>query len=157
MTTENSQLLRAYFHSIEPLLQGSLASRKPGRLRGVLGAATIVLLISSVIPLVPTLLARTAPVILKSNFLTIGRYRVPLTSSHVWWSICVVVFTGSTALWAKWVSSNKKKNKRKWLSDAQLRFAICYAIVEEIGRYQTNGRAIHADLALEYWRALRVM
>jgi hypothetical protein len=75
----------------------------------------------------------------------------------VWWPVSVLVFAGLTGLWATWVSSNKKKNKRKWLSDPQLRFAIRYAIVEEIARYQTNARAIHAELAVEYWRALRVM
>jgi hypothetical protein len=43
------------------------------------------------------------------------------------------------------------------LSEPQLRFACCYAIVHEISKYKTNGIQKHADAAFEYWKCLRKM
>jgi hypothetical protein len=56
-----------------------------------------------------------------------------------------------------WDTWRDAKDKKKWLSDPQLRFARCYSISEEIRKYLTNGQSKHVDNALEHWEILRAM
>jgi hypothetical protein len=56
-----------------------------------------------------------------------------------------------------WDTSRDEKDKKKWLSDPQMRFARCYSISEEIRKFLTNGQPKHIDAALAHWNLWRTM
>jgi hypothetical protein len=146
-----------YFKSIEHSFEETLAGQKQTNLLAPLGMASIFLLVFSVIPLVPLILTHLVPWALKSTSVTIKGVRVPLDSMWIWWLTASGILLGISVLIFRWDGEREKRNKKKWISEPQLRFALCYAIAEEIEKYQTNGIQKHADLAYDYWHQLQGM
>jgi hypothetical protein len=149
--------LTEYFRSIEHSFDQALTSRRRRRWVHGLGAILLVLLVSSIVPILPFLLTRAVPWALKTDFLMVRGHRVPLSSLSVWWPTCMLFLLASLALIVWWDTARDEKDKKRWLSDPQMRFARCYSISEEIRKFLTNGQPKHIDDALAHWNILRTM
>ncbi len=146
-----------YFRSIDRPFEDTLASKKEeesnflGTLVSIFGFA----IAFSVVPAIPALTYLVVPRLARAASFSVLGLTVPLNSFRLWWPVCIVV--SILAFWiAVSLSNSKSRARRKaWLPEQQMRFALCYKVVEELRSYERNNLPVFADNAVEHWRQLR--
>jgi hypothetical protein len=80
-----------------------------------------------------------------------SRWRIHFHLASFWfWWVAFFIVSLTFLLLALKFSGVSPDEKKKWLSPPQMRFAYCYAVVDEIRKYKTNQLPRHIDTALEY-------
>lgn len=156
-TTAYPAEMSEYFRSIDRPFEETLASKQKddsnflGAMTAVCGFAIAI----SVLPVIPAVMYLVAPRLARVSSFSVFRLTVPLNSFKLWWPVCVVASV--LAMWIIVSLSNSRSRGRKktWLPEQQLRFALCYKVVEELRSYERNNLPLLADSALEHWRKLR--
>src|SRR5271165_4743045 len=77
---------------------------------------------------------------------------IPIQSFWFWYLAFSILF-GALAWFL--VSTGERRDKRRdeqSLDYAPMRFALCYATVQEVDKYSRNHLAKHIELATKYWR-----
>src|SRR5437016_4518240 len=120
--------VREYFRSIERVFEDTLASRGKTDVWEKLRNAFIFLLVFSTIPALPYGSWR----LLRLHLFRLYRIEFSLPSFWMWWLLYVVVCTSVLVFLSKLTSKRNKAKEEMWLSRPQLRFALCYAVVNEI-------------------------
>lgn len=147
--------VREYFRSIERTFEETLASKGKTDVWEKLENAFIFLLVLSVIPALPYGSWR----LLRLHMFRLYRVAFSLPSFWMWWLLEVVICASVLVFLSKLTSKRNKAREEMWLSRPQLRFALCYAVVNEIGKYQTNRLQKPIVKASEYevelWSSLR--
>jgi membrane protein implicated in regulation of membrane protease activity len=154
MTPEIATVLKSYFGSIEQSFEDTLASQKIKDWVEKAGILAVITFILSLLPVIPLLLRYFIPWVAKSEAATIRGHQLPLASLWVWWPLCIFVTFLCMLLLMKWELVRDKQRKKNWLSEPQMRFASCYAILDEIEKYHTNGLVKHIDNAVGSWKRL---
>lgn len=154
MTTEIATVLRSYFASIERSFEDTFASQKTEDwvTKALITAFTPFML--SVIPIIPLLLRYEVPWIVKSDVWMIRGHRLPLASLWVWWPLSIFMTFLFMYLLLSWSGRRDIQRKKPWLSEPQMRFALCYSIVNEIEKYRTNGLSKHIESAANSWTSM---
>jgi len=155
MSPAKLQLLQEYFKSVEHTFHETLKGQRRPNFVTPLVIGSFCLFVSSILSLLPSALAESIPGLVKSKVLIIRGFSVPLTSLWFWWPVCAAATLGLLIITIKWDDTRDKANKKKWLSEPQMRFACCYSIIDEISKYRTNGIQRHADEAFKNWTRLR--
>lgn len=147
-----------YFNSLESVFQYTVTqSRSKTSSRGLfIGLPIGVLFLFSMLPLIPSLLAKNVPRFLGDAFHAFG-LSVPLDSMFLWWPVC---FISSYILWRIYESYDQKltkASKAKELPNNLRAFCYLYQAVKEIRAFIVNQRHAHLDQALSsldkyaYW------
>lgn len=137
--------LEEYFQSItEPFRETSKGLEKENE---SLSTVLIAFFISSLLPVLPFLVSRIVWRLFGSTFISVRRVHFHVGSFWFWWVVLFAVSLAALLIAVK-ISGVGTEEKRKWLSPPQMRFAYCYAAVDEIGKYKTNQLARHIDAAL---------
>ena len=147
--------LKEYFRSIEKTFEETLTSKAKTDIWEVLRNAFITLVVFSVIPVLPYVGWR----LLRLHVFGLYGIAFSLPSFWIWWSLCVGVYALALVFLSRLVSRRKKAKQETWLSRPQLRFALSYAVVNEIEKFQTNRLQKPIAKAAEYegelWQSLR--
>jgi hypothetical protein len=140
-------VLEQYFQSVEEPFRETCEGFKK-EAKGV-NTAAVVFFIFSLIPLFPYVASRLAWRYFSSTIVSLWALHFHIGSFWFWW---VALFIASLAVLSLAIkmSGVSAEEKKKWLSPPQMRFAYCYAVVDEIRKYRTNQRGQHIDTALEY-------
>ena len=139
--------LEEYFQSIKELFHETRVGLVKDN-KGV-NDAFIFFFVLSLIPLIPLVLSKLVWRYFGSTVISIRTIRFHFGSFWFWWVVLFIISL-LTLLIAVKLSGVSAKEKKKWLSPPQMRFAYCYAIVNEIGKYRTNQLGRHIDAALDY-------
>ena len=140
-----SEALGAYFASIEEPFRETRVEMSPGGRS--FKTLVVVVFIFSLIPFFPYILARYSSHILIRS-VTLWNVRISFTSFWFWW-IALFVISLLLLIATFKFSGPSKEQKDKWLSSQQMRFAYCYAVVNEIRNYRTNHLMRHIKAASE--------
>lgn len=108
----------------------------------------------SVLPVIPWLLSYAAPWLTRRTVVRVVMYDVPLESLKLWWFTMVLGTFLCVFVLSRISESRMDKRRQTWLPPPQMRFACCYAIVDEIRQYETNHLQKHLDSALQFWPML---
>jgi hypothetical protein len=138
--------LEQYFQSVkEPFRETRDGMARDSK--GVNGAA-ILFFIFSLIPLFPFVASMLVWRYFGSTIISVRVIHFHLGSFWFWWVTLFIVSLAALLVAVK-CSGVIAEEKKKWLSPAQMRFAYCYAVVDEIRKYKTNQLGRHIDTALE--------
>ncbi len=144
--------IRDYFNSIRDEFKETFAASRKTDVLGSLSTFATVLLIFSVIPALPYAATRVARWLNISY--QINHHPIPFRSFWFWWGILVCLLILVVYVFHKLESSRKKRESSSRLSKAQMRFALTYAIVDELADFQKNSRPSHIQHALDYAEGL---
>ena len=112
----------------------------------------LVLLILTVIPLLPMAAWGLVHWLFAHRSPTLYGRHIPIQSLWFWSLACLTIF-GPLALVLTSIGERRDKRRDEQSLDyAPMRFALCYATVQEIDKYSTNHLAKHIGLATKYWR-----
>src|SRR6266478_3825700 len=139
--------LEKYFQSIEKPFgetRDGLAKDKVG-----INSVFIIFFIFSLIPLIPYIASLGASRIFGARLVSMWVIHFHLGSFWFWWVALFCLSLGLLLISSK-VGGVSAEEKKKWLSPPHMRFAYCYAIIDEIRQYRTNQLPRHIDAALEY-------
>ena len=103
------------------------------------------LLFFSIIPLVPYLLYRFVAPNLGS--IVIYGKAVPVQSFGFWYVASVLMMICLNFLRAK----ARKLDSRIWIPAPEMRFALCYSVVDELEKYEKNRLPSCLDNAIRFW------
>lgn len=146
--------LKEYFASIERRFKETRASKNKTYLLDVVLGISIFLLVFSVIPLVPYVLSRAAPWVTGGTTASLFSLQIPLSSFWMWWLTSVAGMVAWVTIIGRLPGQREEKRKKNWLSEPQMRFCYCYAIIDEIRKYRTNLLGAHIDRSIELWPGL---
>lgn len=136
--------LEAYFRSIEqPFAE---TRRALSRGDGPLGYF-ILAFVLSLVPVIPFLLSEVLRLVYGPLAVEIWHLRFRISSFWFWWPASFLI-TLSLLLAVGKLWSPSEEEKSKWLSPQQMRFAYCYATVDEVRKYRRNHLARHIEAAL---------
>lgn len=146
--------LDQYFKSIEKPFEHTLASQDETDWFDKVSNFSIFLFVFSIIPGIPYALSAFFRLLVKGTVVSVLRHNIPLSSFWLWWPTCFAV-TLSALVYTQKVSPRRAKERKKdWLSQFQMRFACCYAIEDEIKKYQTNHLPQHIEKCMRLWEKL---
>lgn len=154
---QEAAVLGEYFKSIEHSYVETLRGKERRDWPELLAISAFILFIFSVLPLIPFLLTRIIPLLLKSDSVLLFAHHVRITSLWLWWPACSVLLFLLFILFVWFEDWRDEAKGKRWLSEPQMRFCQCYSIVSEIGKYRTNGLPQHIDKAVDHWRKLLKM
>lgn len=142
-------VLDAYFKSIEEPFRETCAgmAKKDGP-----NASFVLGFVFCLIPLFPYLVYRLLEWRLGTKQMSFRFVHVNVWSFWFLWLAFFVVSLAALIV-ATRVSGPSKEEKAHWLSPQQMRFAYCYATVDEIRHYKTNQLSRHIEKASEYLRS----
>jgi hypothetical protein len=126
--------VKEYFQSIEKVFEDTLSSKNKTDFWEQVRNVTIFLLVFSVIPVLPYVTQR----LLRYHAFHIRGITFSMAALWMWWLLCVFSFTLILIALASVTNRRTEAKRSTWLSRPQLRFALSYAIVNEIEKYQTN-------------------
>lgn len=146
-----------FFRSVERPFENTLASKRKDQ-SNFLGALVVIFgfaIAFSVLPLIPAIMYLVVPRLTRAPSFALIGLTVPLNSFKLWWPVCVVVFI--IVEWATVSLSNSRSRARKktWLPEEQMRFALCYKVVQDLRSYERNKLPVFIDDALKHWSELR--
>lgn len=142
--------LEQYFNSIEKPFQETLEGlQREQRSLAVFG----VIYALCAIPVIPYVAYKTASRMLGSRIVEFRGFHLSLSSFWFWW-IALFFATLAILILAMKVLHPSKKEKKRWLSPPQMRFAYCYGMAHEIRSYLTNRRDIHLVTAQKYVKSI---
>jgi hypothetical protein len=145
-----------YYRSIEGPFHDTLSSQEKDR-HNILDESVDYLvgaLILSLFPVLPLILYWLVPRLTGRGQFRFQNLTIPLHSFRLWWALCVVLLIAllwSTSAVTKRISRARKKH---WLPPAQVRFALCYAIVRQLRDHELNKVPRFFDDAVKYWDEL---
>lgn len=147
----DDQTLGDYFASLKVPFERTLADLEARHTVLSVGRTTAVLcLILSVIPAIPRGLALLIPAATHAHSVTIYGHLIPLNSLWLWWPLAVIV-SGLCVWFLAGTSARRARDRKKRsLPTPQMRFALCYALAQEVRNYQINHLPEHVDRALDY-------
>jgi hypothetical protein len=138
--------LAEYFDSIRDDFKATLEQRgRSEKFSGlmVVFALSITLSVVPLIPLILYLISRW----MKFSYSFHG-YALPLQSFWFWWTAAAAFFIIATFVFIKLRPKPDLKADEQ-LSKSQMRFAIAFALAEELSDFQKNGRQTHIHRALD--------
>jgi hypothetical protein len=138
------QEISEYFSSIRDAFKETLAASKKKDPLGPLTVAATISMVLSAIPALPYIAVLLARWLNLAH--TIRGRSVPLQSFWFWWGALAILF--SAAVYVLVELGDRKKDGDQ-LSGAQMRFALTYAVADEISDFQKNSRSSHIQRALE--------
>jgi hypothetical protein len=138
--------LEEYFQSIKEPFRETREGLNKER-KGVNGGF-ILFFIFSLIPLIPFVASKLVWHYFNSTVISVRTIRFHIGSFWFWWVVLFIVALTTLLIAAKLAGASAEE-KKKWLSPAQMRFAYCYAVVDEIGKYRTNQLPRHIEAALD--------
>lgn len=143
----SSTALEKYFQSIEEPFRETRCGLAIER-KGINGVF-ILFFVFSLIPLVPFLVSFFVSRYFGATLVSVRAIHFHVGSFWFWWVVLFVVSLGLLLLAGKF-SGVSTEEKKKWLSPPQMRFAYCYATIDEIQKYRTNQLPRHIDSALQH-------
>ncbi len=148
----NEQSAEEYFRSIEGSFQKSLIIRGKKE-TGFVAGLSIFLFVFSLIPLVPYGMSEVVPRLTGKSTARIFGMTLGLHSLLQWWIAC---FLGSLILvFVSYKATRPSKELLKEeLAPAAMRFAFCYATIDQLRKYQTNRLRRHVESATSYFEDL---
>lgn len=137
--------LEQYFDSIEdPFRETEVAMAKGSPI-----GAFVAVFVFSLIPVIPYGLSKLVLWFFGPKVVWFRTLHFRLASFWFWWIVCFAISLSLLIIVSK-VSGPSAEEKERWLSPAQMRFAYCYSVVDEIQKYKTNQLTRHIDAAVEY-------
>ena len=147
--------MKDYFSSIEDSFEVSLtvSDKRGGFIDSVL-IFSIVVCAFSVLPVIPAVLWGIIWRHASHWVVTIGGRALPTQSFFFWWALCVAISIPAAVICSKIDDRRSAQRANDSLKAAPMRFALCYAIVEEIDRCTKNRFTKHIAQAVFYWETL---
>lgn len=146
--------VREYFRSIERVFEETLTSKGQTDYWEKARNVFIFLTVFSFLPVLPYGSWR----LLRLHSFQVYQIKFSLSYFWMWWLLYVVVCTSIVVFLSKLTSKRNEAKEKTWLSRPQLRFALCYAVINEIGKYQTNRLpkpiAKAGEYETELWKSL---
>lgn len=149
-----SPAVEEYFRSIEQPFHETRRALKEEERTGFVKGFTIFAFVFSLLPLLPYILSILAPRILGAIYLPIWPHRIPVDSFWIWWPTAIA-FSLTCLILSFKLGRPSDEERSKRLSPGQMRFAICYALLEEIKKYRRNHLQQHIDNAIVYLGELK--
>jgi hypothetical protein len=144
-----------YFRSIEKVFEETLTSKGQTDYWEKIHNVFIFLTVFSFFPVLPS----GSWKLLRLHVFQMHGISFRLPSLWMWWLLYVVVCTPIVMSLSNLTRSRRVAKEKTWLSRPQLRFAFCYSVVNEIGKYQTNRLPKPIAKAEEYeaelWNSVR--
>lgn len=109
----------------------------------------IFVFVFSLIPVIPFLLSKIMSLLFGSAIIGFRAVHFSVASFWFWWIVSFVA-TLSLLLVLNRLIRPREKEKKRWLSPAQMRFAYCYGAADELRKYLTNRRGNHLEIADKY-------
>jgi hypothetical protein len=141
----NTAALEEYFQSIKEPFRETCAGLEQDS-KGVNGTV-IILFIFSLIPLIPFVVSKLVWRYFAPTVISIRTIRFHAASFWFWW-VALFIISLAVLISAVKLSGVSAEEKKKRLSPPQMRFANCYAVVDEIRKYKTNKLGRHIDEAI---------
>lgn len=147
-------VLEKYYQSIESQFDRTHFLRRKNDPVESLAFATLYLFVFSVIPIFPHFLWKTIPSLLERKSLPVAFWEVNLQSFWLWWVLAVLTVGSWLYIVFKRVSVRAQRRVEESLPLPQMRFAYCYAVFDELRKFETNKLTRHIDKAMNYFDEL---
>ncbi len=152
----------SYFRSITPAFETTLTAEESsiaGHDSGFTSFIFFLLLLSSIIPILPTLAYLGSHWISKSFILHIWRFDLSIHTFLFWYVALSAITALLFGISLRYSSIKKRRRERvvpndELLNHSQMRFALCYSVKSEIDSYRTNKLPIHMKKARSFWEKL---
>jgi len=151
------QEIREYFASVEDAFESTFTIDTQSQRQSFFDVAFPIAIISaflSVVPIIPVVIwALVRWLFLPRQVVFYGRV-IPVGSFLFWYVTAALTFVAAAVL-IGFLGNRKEKPVSERLDAAPIRFALCYALVQELDRYSKNRIPKHINCAAEYWPVLK--
>ena len=153
--------VRDYFSSIEDSFEVTLSIPEANNTGDWILPTAVLTSLLTLIPVVPSVAWFVFTRIFAPGTLVIHGRAIPVASFWFWYFSLAIIIVALTALvilkesrGSKAREEQIKKQSERGLGTAATRFALCYALADEIDRYTKNHISKHIEQALTYWHSL---
>jgi hypothetical protein len=149
--------LEDYFASISDSFESTRAAEHRRDLIDVFLGIPVLIATFSVLPVIPMALQGVVQSWYASWHPVVAGWALPTRSVFFWWFACVALCVPLAGLAFKVDAARSKQASKDRLGQAAMRFALCYAVVQDLDRFAKNGIQKHAERAQNYWAQLQRM